>query len=53
MLGITDSGDFVSNLRGIIQSPFNREVPVLKVAEDLYNYISSFGACEYSIEWVL
>lgn len=52
MFQMTDSGDFVSNLRGIVQSPLNREVPVLKVAEDLYNYISSFGACEYDIEWL-
>ena len=42
------SGDFVSNLKGIIQSPLDRELPVMNVAQDLYNFISSFSEPQYS-----
>ncbi|KAK8827868.1 hypothetical protein WA556_004500, partial [Blastocystis sp. ATCC 50177/Nand II] len=42
-----ESGDFVSNLKGIIQSPLDRELPVMNVAQDLYNFISSFSEPQF------
>ena len=40
---LTSSEGFVYNLRDVVQSPFKREVPVVKVATDLYNFMTSFG----------
>ena len=40
---LTSSEGFVYNLRDVVQSPFKREVPVVKVATDLYNFLTSFA----------
>lgn len=32
----------MTNLRGFVPSPYERELPVLKIVQDLYNFISSF-----------
>lgn len=38
----TYSESFVANLRGFVPSPYERELPVMKIVQDLYNFISSF-----------
>ena len=49
------SSDFVTNLQGIIQTPFDRELPIMRVAQDLYNFISSFSNESYFlfIYWLI
>ena len=39
--------DFVHNMHDSIQSPIQRELPIMRVAEDLYNFITSFGSSRY------
>ena len=46
------SSDFVTNLQGIIQSPFDRELPIMRVAQDLYNFISSFSNESYYLLFI-
>ncbi|KAK8825364.1 hypothetical protein WA538_003061, partial [Blastocystis sp. DL] len=45
LIGISlENGDFVTNLGASVQGPVQRELPIMKVAQDLYNYITSFGS---------
>lgn len=47
----TYSESFVANLRGFVPSPYERELPVMKIVQDLYNFISSFESDRYSIRY--
>ena len=47
----TYSESFVANLRGFVPSPYERELPVMKIVQDLYNFLSSFESDRYSIRY--
>lgn len=32
----------MANLRGFVPSSYERELPVMKLVQDLYNFLSSF-----------
>ena len=38
----------MTNLGASVQGPVQRELPIMKVAQDLYNYITSFGSSTYA-----
>lgn len=46
---IIRSGDFVDNLKSVIQTPFDRELPIMRLAQDLYNFITSYSSTSFWI----
>ena len=40
------------NMSSAIPNPIDRELPIMKVAQDLYNFITSYGNSRYAL-WVV